>query len=401
MSSAGNSATEEFIAALLEDDTERLYDRAPCGFLSLTPDGTIIKANATFCDMSGRARSELVGKVRFAELLTRGGQIYYETHYAPLLRMHGQAREIALELARPGAAALPVLVNAVQDSDERGQPQVVRAAVFDASQRRQYEQELLEQSRRLAASEARARGLAETLQQTLIPPLPPAVPGLDVGACYRPAGDGSEVGGDFYDIFQTSEVSWVVVLGDVCGKGAEAAVLTALSRYTLRAAAMQDPRPSHALGVLNQVLHQHASDRFATAVCLELRAQGDRWSVQIAHGGHPLVLLRDVDGSVSTVGRPGDVLGLFTAVETPDHVVDLLPGQALLAYTDGVPEARASGALYGEDRISEVLARPLGSAQERLDELLDDVLAFGNGRSSDDIACVMLLRPLEPSADLP
>lgn len=380
-------------AVTADDSPDQLYDLAPCGFLTLAPDGTIIKANATFLEMVGCCAEDVVGCKRFPELLTRGGQIYYETHYAPLLAMHGHVREIALELTRPNAAALPVLINAVLERDAEGKPTVLRAVVFDASQRRQYERELLEQSQRLAESEARARSLAQTLQQTLIPPLPPSIPGLDVGACYRPAGDGTEVGGDFYDIFQTSDESWVVVLGDVCGKGVEAAILTALSRYTLRAAAMQGTRPSDALVVLNEVLHKHESERFATAVCVRLHDEGGRWLTKVAHGGHPLILHRASDGTVTTVGSPGDVLGLFPGVEIVDQTLVLGPGEALLAYTDGVPEARAGSDLYGEARISEIFARPFMTAQERIDELLADVLDFQGGLTSDDVACVLIHRP--------
>ena len=205
-----------------------------------TPDGTIIKVNATFLALTGYAREDLVGRRRFVDLLTGGGRIYHETHYAPMLRLHGIAREIALDLVCADGRRLPVLVNAVLERDEAGSPLVIRTAVFDASHRRRYEEELLREKQR-------ATSLARTLQQTLIPPHVPSIDGLQVAAEYRPAGDGTEVGGDFYDIFQADDDDWVVTIGDVCGKGVGAAVVTALARYTLRAAAMQDPSPAHGL----------------------------------------------------------------------------------------------------------------------------------------------------------
>ncbi len=236
------AATEAFYAALLDDDPEQLYERAPCGYLTTTPDGTVVKVNATFAALIGYDREDLVGRRSFAELLTAGGRIYHETHFAPLLRMHGTVAEVAFDLVRSDGDRLPVLVNAVLEAEADGSPKLVRIAVFDATHRRAYERELLLAKQRAERSEARAQALARTLQSTLIPPSPPNLPGLDVSAAYRPAGDGEEVGGDFYDVFQIKSGDWVVALGDVCGKGVEAAVVTALVRYSLRALTVQEER---------------------------------------------------------------------------------------------------------------------------------------------------------------
>jgi sigma-B regulation protein RsbU (phosphoserine phosphatase) len=99
-----------------------------------------------------------------------------------------------------------------------GSPRMIRTAIFDATERRGYERELLRAKQRAEASEAQAKALARTLQQTLIPQAPPEIPGLDVAAVYRPAGSGDEVGGDFYDIFEVGAEDWVIVVGDVCGR---------------------------------------------------------------------------------------------------------------------------------------------------------------------------------------
>ena len=241
---SSEAATEAFYAALLDDDPEQLYDRAPCGYLTTTSDGMIVKANATFLDLTGFSREQLVGQRRFADLLNAGGRIYHETHFAPMLQMQGTVREVAFDLVRADGSRLPVLVNAVLETAPDGAPQLIRVAVFDATHRREYERELLRAKQRAERSEAHAQELARTLQSTLIPPSPPNLPGLDVSASYRPAGDGEEVGGDFYDVFQIGAGDWVVALGDVCGKGVEAAVLTALVRYTLRALSVQEQAPS-------------------------------------------------------------------------------------------------------------------------------------------------------------
>lgn len=174
------AASEAFYGALLDDDPEELYERAPCGYLTTTPDGTVVKANGTFCSLTGYTREQLVGQRTFAELLTVG-RIYHETHYAPMLRT---VREVAFELVRSDGERLPVLVNAVLEVDADDHPELVRVAVFDATHRREYERELLRAKERAEQSEGRARALARTLQSTLIPPSPPSLPGLDVSAAH-------------------------------------------------------------------------------------------------------------------------------------------------------------------------------------------------------------------------
>jgi sigma-B regulation protein RsbU (phosphoserine phosphatase) len=384
--------TDAFIGALLDDDAQQLYDEAPCGYLSTTPDGTIIKANATFFALTGYQREDLVGKRRFVELLTTGGRIYHETHYAPMLSMQGTAREIAFDLVRADGSRLPVLVNSVLQVGADGTPVVVRTAVFDASQRRRYELELLHQKQRAEASEARATALARTLQQTLVPPVLPEIPGLMVAAAYHPAGDGAQVGGDFYDVFQSGD-GWLVALGDVCGKGVEAAVVTSLARYTLRAAAVEDGTPSHALAVLNDVLRRDGSGRFCTVVLLRCQPDGDAWQVTACSAGHPLPLLADQDGSVEPVGEHGTLVGVLPALRLHEVTLTLRPGEAVVLYTDGVPEARDGGEFYGEGRAADVLTRAHAEGAQLPDALLADVLEYEHDLPRDDIAIVAVTNP--------
>lgn len=142
MTSSGSEALDAFYEALLDDDARQLYDRAPCGYLSTAPAGTIIKVNQTFLTLTGYDREQLIGQLRFAQLLSAGGRIYYETHYAPMLSMHGEAHEIALDIICADGSRLPVLVNSVLERDADGAPMVVRTAVFDARMRREYEREI-------------------------------------------------------------------------------------------------------------------------------------------------------------------------------------------------------------------------------------------------------------------
>jgi serine/threonine-protein kinase RsbW len=129
--------------ALLEESAEDLYEHAPCGYLSTLPDGLIVKVNQTFLTWTGHRREDLVGRRRFQDLLTAGGRIYHETHYAPLLQMQGAVREIAVEVVRADGGRLPMLVNSVLRRDPEGAPLLVRTTAFDVTDRKRYERELL------------------------------------------------------------------------------------------------------------------------------------------------------------------------------------------------------------------------------------------------------------------
>ena len=392
-------ALEAFYGALLDDDAEQLYERAPCGYLSTTPDGVIIKVNETFLTMTGYDRADLVGRRTFADLLTVGGRIYHETHYAPMLRMQGTAREIALEIVRGDGRRVPVLVNSVLERDSTGSPTVIRTAVFDATERREYEQELLRAKKRAEESEARATALARTLQHTLIPPAPPQVPGLDVAAVYRPAGTGEEVGGDFYDVFEVAAQDWAVGIGDVCGKGVNAAAVTALTRHALRAAAVPHPAPSTALRTLNDVLLRHETERFCTVAFLRLRQEQGTWTATLSCGGHPLPLLASPGRHPHAVGRPGSLLGVLEDGSWHDTVLSLNPGDALVLYTDGVSEGRRGDEYYGTARLAAVIADHQGSAQSLADTITQDVLNFQSDNPRDDIAVVVAaVPPAEPES---
>ncbi len=257
------AAADAFHDALLEDDPVQLYEEAPCGYLSTTPDGRIVKTNQTFLRWTGYQTGALLGRP-LVDLLTAGGRIYHETHYAPMLRMQGRVREIAVDIVRSDGERLPVLLNASVGLGDDGEPRVVRVAVFDATERRNYERELVLAKERAQRSEEKASTLAQTLQQSLIPPGLPAIPGLRLAADYRPAGDGSQVGGDFYDVLPLDRGRWCMLLGDVSGKGAQAAVVTTLCRYTARALAFGADHVSEVLTELNQVLCRNDTERFVT-----------------------------------------------------------------------------------------------------------------------------------------
>jgi sigma-B regulation protein RsbU (phosphoserine phosphatase) len=390
---SSDEALDAFYAALLDDDAEALYERAPCGYLSTTPDGTIVKVNATFLTWTGYARGDLVGRRRFAELLTPGGRIYHETHYAPMLQMQGSAHQIALDITGANGDRLPALVNSVLERDDSGRPVVIRTAIFDATERREYERELLHAKQRAEELETAATRLARTLQQTLIPPTPPDIPGLDVAAAYRPAGTGDEVGGDFYDIFEIGADDWLIAIGDVCGKGVDAAVVTSLARFTIRATAVRHPQPRAILDTLNTVLLHHETDRFCTAGIIRMRRTGDIWTATASSGGHPLPILIRTESQPTSVGRPGLLLGVFDTGTFDETDVELHSGDAILLYTDGVVEGRRAEGFYGEDRLKSSISAHHGSAEALVDGVLADVLRFQAGDPRDDIALVAVRVP--------
>ncbi|HVE45219.1 MAG TPA: SpoIIE family protein phosphatase [Acidimicrobiales bacterium] len=390
---SSEKAADAFYGALLDDDPAALYERAPCGYLSTMPDGTIVKVNQTLLTLTGYSREDLVGRRRFADLLTAGGRIYHETHYAPMLQMQGSAREIALDLVRTDGKRLPVLVNSILERDDSGSPVVVRTAVFDATDRREYERELVRAKELAEASEARATLLARTLQRTLIPPTPPTIEGLDIAAVYRPAGSGEEVGGDFYDIFEIGSGDWVVAIGDVCGKGVEAAAVTALARHTIRAAAVNQRRPTDILTTLNEVLLHHETDRFCTVTLLRLRHSGTAWTATIGCAGHPPPLLWRARERVAPIGIFGSLLGVLPDPDLGDTDLLLQSGDSMLLYTDGVTEGRHGKNFFGEENLAAAIAGAGDSAAALAQGVLDEVMKFQAGDPRDDIAIVAIRIP--------
>ena len=389
------SDSDDFLGALLDDDPVELYENAPCGYLSTLPDGTIVKANQTFLSWTGFDRDELVGRRRLQELFPVGDRIFYETHWAPLLRMQGTVREIAVELVGRGGQRLPVLANAVLKRDPDGHPQVVRTVLFDARERRTYEQELVAARHRAEEAEGRTRELATTLQGMFLPPTALDIPGFDIAGVYRPAGDGAEIGGDFYDVFPTGPTSHAILLGDVSGKGAPAAIVTALVRHVVRAELLRGAGPAAALTVAHHAVRHAHPEHFCTAVvaCVESEPETDGdWCV--ASAGHHLPLVTD-GHRIEPVGITGTIVGLLDSIDVEDVTFRLTAGQRMVLYTDGITEARApDGRFFGDEGLERILrSRAPGSAADIAQALADAAVDFQDGVTRDDIAVVAVHRP--------
>ncbi|HUI49605.1 MAG TPA: SpoIIE family protein phosphatase, partial [Acidimicrobiia bacterium] len=204
--------------------------------------------------------------------------------------------------------------------------------------------------------------VARALQSSLLPPSLPSIPGVQLAARYRAAGEGNEVGGDFYDVFQVGRSAWMLVLGDVSGKGPEAAAIAGLARHTLRAVAMQQRAPRRLLSSLHETLvHGEGHGEFCTVCCALLQpSQGPegRARLTIACAGHPPPVIRRADGSVELATCTGPLLGVpLRKVSFRQQVIDLEPGDTVVIYTDGVTEAHhRTQTLFGEERLMQVVA---------------------------------------------
>ncbi len=224
--------------------------------------------------------------------------------------------------------------------------------------------------------------IAETLQRSLLPPFLPDVDGLELAATYRAAGAGNEVGGDFYDVFRFDEQRWAIVIGDVQGKGVEAASLVGVARHTLRAAALTASNPQRVLRLLNKALLTHPTDRLCTAVLVLVEPNAHGASIQVAVAGHAPPIVRQVGGATTALAARGTVLGCFDEVGFETAVADLAPGDALLLYSDGtvgrgqpLVETMIDYVAGAEDgsaaRIAEQVARAV--ARDQPEGFQDDV----------------------------
>jgi serine phosphatase RsbU (regulator of sigma subunit) len=239
--------------------------------------------------------------------------------------------------------------------------------------------------------------IARTLQESLLPPLLPELPGLDVAARFRAAGEGIDVGGDFYDLFELGDAGWAVAIGDVCGKGTGAAAVTALARYTVRAAAMRQEGPSQILALLNEALLRQRSDRRFCTVLYGQIAQNGHGAItfEFASGGHPLpLLLRSGNGAGRELGQPGTLLGIVPDPSLRNNTVGLEPGDAVVLYTDGVTDAGAPQRIWSAAELSDQVGSTDGlHADEIAERMLRSVLDGTPGEPRDDIAIVVLKVP--------
>jgi serine phosphatase RsbU (regulator of sigma subunit) len=236
----------------------------------------------------------------------------------------------------------------------------------------------------------RERTIAHTLQRSLRPGALPPVSGLSAAVRFRPAGEGIELGGDFYDLFPAGDGAWTALIGDVQGKGPDAAAVTALARHTMRAAAAYESRPSGVLALLHRALRDQSDDesRFCTVCYAHLRVVRDRIGLELACGGHPLPLVVHPDGRVTPVGRLGTLLGSDIEPLLTDVAVTLGPGEVLVFYTDGVTEVRRRRQeVFGHRELVALLETCAGLPPDAVaDRVEAAVMTASEGKLRDDMA---------------
>ncbi|WP_037841697.1 SpoIIE family protein phosphatase [Streptomyces sp. NRRL F-5126] len=273
-----------------------------------------------------------------------------------------------------------------------------------------FRQEILELaedlSRRAALALDNARlysertAISQSLQRSLLPPELPVIPGVEVEVIYRAAGEGNEVGGDFYDLFPIKDGVYGFAIGDVCGTGPEAAAVTGLARHALRLLAREGLGGPAVLERLNAaILDEGARSRFLTLLYGELRPQEDGSALlNVVCAGHPLPLRLRQDGSVDPAAEPQTLLGVMDDLDLYEQTVTLDPGDVLLCVTDGVTERREGTRMLGDDGLAEVLATCTGlTAGAVAARILRAVERFAAAPASDDMA-ILALRVPEPQA---
>ncbi len=364
--------------------------------LVLDAQGRVADANPAGCALVGVRRPDLVG--RYLE------DVLPDLRDALAEHAPGGTSTVQIQIERDG---VPRACSASLSSlTDRAGAQIARLLVLrDVTERVEAERRLRE------LLDDRTR-LVDTLQAGLRPRSLPAVPGVRIAARWVPAGGSNgRVSGDFYDVHQALGGDHVFVLGDVAGKGVHAAVVTSMARYTVRTLSAQGWSPGRALEQLNQaLLADIEEERFCTVLYGRIgQDEADvtlDWrpgvTVTLALGGHPQPLVRWLDGSVTVVGQPGTALGLLNRVEIKEETVHLQPGEVLLAFTDGVTEARTGAEQFGEHRLADVLAVAAGALRGSsgpaaaalvADAVADRVLAAVQDFSSerDDVAVLVVV----------
>jgi PAS domain S-box-containing protein len=242
------------------------------------------------------------------------------------------------------------------------------------------------------------RQTADTLQRSLLPDVVPRIDGWNVATLYRaaPAAVEVEVGGDFYDFYH-GEHGWLVLLGDVTGKGVEAAALTSLVRHGTRFLGRYEHSPSRILAGLNEALREQPGMWLCTAMCARLQSDG----AVIASAGHPPALVVRDDGRVREIGAVGPILGAWSGKASVDRAVPIAGDETLFLYTDGVIDAQGEHERFGAARLKQVLRDGAGRGPEDLLALLEAELErFQVGAQADDTAA-LALRPLSPAGRTP
>lgn len=351
-------------------DVEELFEDAPCGYLITDLDGKIIKLNRALESLTGLNSGQLRAK-RFQDLLSPGGRIYHETHYAPLLHMQGFVREVAVDLAHATGSRVPVLISSVLRRDEAGAPTGVTTIVFPATDRRRYEQQLM-------YARERDHDTAQRLQRSLLAGAAPSAPGIEIAMAYRSGVTHLEVGGDWHDAFWLTEpLTLALVVGDVVGSGIDAAAAMGQLRSAVRAFALAGMGPSDILVAVDEYSRKHEVGKAATLAYAQIDIPSRE--IRFASAGHPPPMLLTT-GQLPTLMWEGRSPPIAAYVREPairgeaQHTLE--PGTGLLLYTDGLVERRSASFDDGLETLRQMVAtfqdQPLATMTAELIRTLRD-----------------------------
>ncbi len=370
----------------------QVVDQIPDAVVVLDRHGRVVDANPAAATLTGRTASALVG-VELLDVLPQLSGLLGAT--AADEQASGTSR---VARADGGAADLAVTISPLPGA---GAPASGRLVVLrDVTAQRDVE-------RRLRELVTERTAIIDTLQRGLYPARIPQIPGLEVAAVLDPAEVDTNIGGDFVDVRSSGPDRWTLMVGDVVGKGASAATLTALARHTTVALTALGWAPSavlaevsRAIAVDEQAAGAELDARFCTVALATVEPVEDGAEVVLSLGGHPRPMLVTGRGEVTEVGVPGSLLGVVEQPELHDVRLRLQPGESLVMFTDGVTESRRGDDVFGEHRLAGLLARTAGLAPEQLvRRVVDEVRAFAAGADArDDVAVLALCVPVDDDA---
>jgi serine phosphatase RsbU (regulator of sigma subunit) len=324
------------------------------------------------------------GTVQRVDDIDRGMQESWtsdDSHRDALARWPGRAAVVVPMVARGrtlGSIALATFAQRTFDDDLRVIRELARRAAFAVDNARLF---------------GESSYIATKLQQSLLPPHLPEIPGVEIAARFRPAGEANDVGGDFYDIFMRSDDEWAITIGDVCGKGADAAAVTSLARHTLRATAMRgDDAPHELLQTLNRAMLAEGplAYQFCTVSLASFKVGAESTIATVSSGGHPLPIILRADGTVQAFGEPGTLLGVVPNPDLTSTEVELFRGDTVVFYTDGITEARTPDGMIGFPGLLSAVGSCAGCAAAEVAERIEQQLLDSQTTElRDDVALVV------------
>ena len=377
---------------------DSLFENAPIGLGFWDREIRYLRVNEALAEMDGLPSEAHEGRT-VAELLP-GVSPEMTRILERVVREGATVRDTETELETPAAPGVKRrwTVGYYPVRDRSGEIIGAGAVCDEITELRRAQQAEAELRDALERALEAEHGIAETLQRALLPERLPTVPGLEVSARYQAAGEHNLVGGDFFDVFEGKPGDWFAVIGDVVGKGAEAAALTALARHTLRAGAIDGRGPAELLRFLNDAMRRSLDGgQFCTVALARLRRDGEGFAVTLALGGHPPAWLLRRRGRIEEVGKLGMLIGSFPDPELHEASTRLHPGDALLLYTDGL----AGGDLAELSGVAGDPQAPVGDwpgsdLEGLLDALERYALTAAGGRLRDDVALLAVAVPEKP-----